>query len=464
MVLSSGFDAENVPLVPIHLKQAPVTYRWFWCISSIATFVVATLAIKQLVSYSLVGAKIKRETKTVFHPQLAGLYTQLFLFFPLSGIVSWAALFAPKFCMMFVLLLRLYEVWCLLGFWELMVDVLNGPDDAFQTLQTQTEAKIRHVPPFCCFPCFHRKRKFCKNDLILSWWLTAQYGVFAVVAILSIVISEQVHTVLTLIGTFSIFVCMYGLFILYHASKVVSQEFHLTKKFALIKVSVLVMKAMEILVNIPGVIAAENETYDEALMGMAWLNFVVSISAVPFTVVALFVFPSSEIDVRHLKHFNLANQQVELQIRNSSFTNEGTHLKIQTDFCEAVTPDISPTVLGIASQSESVRDTINMKQRRQHSHAQGDTGGSASVPTHGHTHTKTTETKTHLKASNTYTRSKHPDTHIDTETEIQHTDLYTQPSTPVTSPLGTKAPSDMCVVYTNKNECNNTKIWSPMSA
>lgn len=53
-----------------------------------------------------------------------------------------------RFALMFQLLLHLYEVGCLLWFWELMVDFLNGPEEACEVLHlatSLTEPAIRQL-------------------------------------------------------------------------------------------------------------------------------------------------------------------------------------------------------------------------------------------------------------------------------------------------------------------------------
>jgi len=301
-MFGSEFNADVVPVAHLHIRGAPPIFAWFWSISTASTIVVLVLTVKHLSSLFLVGSNIKWQQKTVFHAPLAILYNKIFTFFPLTTLVSWAALFAPKFCLMFLMILRFYEVWCLLWFWELMVDLLNGPNDAFRILSRHQPYKVLNVPPLCCFPCLCQKRSFTKGDLIGSWWLTAQYGCFALLSILSVVISEDIRTAFTVLSAVSMLVCMYGLFILYKASHNESSEFHLTQKFVVIKVAVVLMKVLELVFKIPGIVEGIDDIYDEALMSMAWFNFVMNALSVPITIAAMLSFPSREVELRHVKH------------------------------------------------------------------------------------------------------------------------------------------------------------------
>eukprot|EP00923_Selenidium_pygospionis_P043951 GHVN01075866.1.p1 GENE.GHVN01075866.1~~GHVN01075866.1.p1 ORF type:complete len:331 (-),score=46.42 GHVN01075866.1:1504-2496(-) len=226
------------------------------------------------------------------------------------ALLSWAAMFAPKLSLMFLLVLRLYEFLCLLWFWELMIDILDGPDSAYRILSTKEPRYVLKVFPCCLIPFIYSKRRLRKRDISISWWCVAQYGPVNVVSILSVALSSHLQSFFTGLSTVSLILCMHGLFIIYAASHKESLEFRLTFKFIVIKSSVMIVKGVEVLVRIPGVVKPYPFPYNEALMGMAWLCLAMNIASLIYTVLATFAFPAKDVTVRLDKHIEIEKLKI----------------------------------------------------------------------------------------------------------------------------------------------------------
>eukprot|EP00922_Rhytidocystis_sp_ex-Travisia-forbesii_P043819 GHVS01065343.1.p1 GENE.GHVS01065343.1~~GHVS01065343.1.p1 ORF type:complete len:259 (-),score=13.03 GHVS01065343.1:449-1225(-) len=144
-----------------HLHNAPSIFRWLWGISSVVAASCFLLWLKHIISLSRAGHKLRKQQQTVFAPQLFSLYVKIFTFFPLIGVLGWASVFLPRFSLMFSLLLHLYEVACLMWFWQLMVDLLDGPDNAVEILSTHPPRLVWNVPPLCFLSYVMKPRYFC---------------------------------------------------------------------------------------------------------------------------------------------------------------------------------------------------------------------------------------------------------------------------------------------------------------
>lgn len=126
------------PMVLDHLRGAPEIFRVFWLTTGVLTAASLFISGQHVITLVKVGADLRTQLDNVFLPPLAALYLKAFLFFPLCALVSWLSLLIIRFTLMLQLLLHLYEVGCMLWFWETMCDFLNGPEAAYQVLHLAT--------------------------------------------------------------------------------------------------------------------------------------------------------------------------------------------------------------------------------------------------------------------------------------------------------------------------------------
>lgn len=131
-------DVAHVPGALGHVKRAPAVFHWMWFASTIATVIVTLAATNHTVKLLQIGLKMREGKEKVFIPVLGRVYIKIFLFFPLISILSWLGLLIIRFAVLFQLLLHLYEATCLIWFWQLMADLLGGPETAFQVLHLAT--------------------------------------------------------------------------------------------------------------------------------------------------------------------------------------------------------------------------------------------------------------------------------------------------------------------------------------
>lgn len=135
---SSIVSEDTVPDVFAHFRRAPSIFFWMWLLTTITTTLVSLLGITHAIKLLRVSLRIRRDKQLVFLPTLADVYLKIFLFFPLIAVLTWSSLLAIRFALMFQLLLHLYEVGCLLWFWELMAHFLGGPEMAYKLLHLTT--------------------------------------------------------------------------------------------------------------------------------------------------------------------------------------------------------------------------------------------------------------------------------------------------------------------------------------
>eukprot|EP00921_Rhytidocystis_pertsovi_P012785 GHVQ01020774.1.p1 GENE.GHVQ01020774.1~~GHVQ01020774.1.p1 ORF type:complete len:489 (+),score=51.56 GHVQ01020774.1:781-2247(+) len=285
-----------------HLTNAPAIFNWLWGTSAFVASACFLLWAKHVWQLTRVGNIIRRQNDTVFPPKLFAIQVKMFTFFPLIGVLGCASVFLPRFSLMFSLLLHLYEVACLMWFWELMVDLMDGPDMAVNTLSDHSPRRVWFVPPLCCLCWFSKPRHFRREDIVYSWWLVAQYSVLSVVSVLMAVISEKAKERFQYGTVVSLGMCMWGLFVIYRASHNESSEFHLTAKFVCLKLIVFVIKGAEIILRIEGLMIDSTGMYSQNVMSHIWTSFIPGMAALPFTLLAIYAFPTKDLYNRHVKH------------------------------------------------------------------------------------------------------------------------------------------------------------------
>eukprot|EP00922_Rhytidocystis_sp_ex-Travisia-forbesii_P043818 GHVS01065342.1.p1 GENE.GHVS01065342.1~~GHVS01065342.1.p1 ORF type:complete len:369 (-),score=47.98 GHVS01065342.1:236-1342(-) len=262
---------------------------------------------------------------------------------------------------MFSLLLHLYEVACLMWFWQLMVDLLDGPDNAVEILSSHPPRLIWNVPPLCFLSYFMKHRYFSSGDIVWSWWLVAQYGVLSVVNVLLAVISEKTKERFQYGTVLSLLLCMWGLFVIFRASRKESREFRLPGKFLCLKLIVVVIKGSEILFRIDALIFASSGLYSKFVMSQIWASFVPGVIALPFTLLAMRVFPSKDIHIRHVKHTTSKSNIRLSDVTDSPKSVNDESVRVQSSGVSSVSPTSTRAPCGTALVSVSTTPTTSQE-------------------------------------------------------------------------------------------------------
>eukprot|EP00382_Lankesteria_abbotti_P002017 CAMPEP_0113844242 /NCGR_PEP_ID=MMETSP0372-20130328/139_1 /TAXON_ID=340204 /ORGANISM="Lankesteria abbotti" /LENGTH=440 /DNA_ID=CAMNT_0000813245 /DNA_START=390 /DNA_END=1712 /DNA_ORIENTATION=- /assembly_acc=CAM_ASM_000359 len=255
------------------------------------------VAAKHTTTIFFAGWKTKKYLGTTFIPLQHALYIKIYLFVPILAALTWASLFSLKFSLMFELLIHLYEAGCLLWFWTLNVNFLGGTETGNVILNAiQPKTRVLSAPPFCCCPCLAKQRGWTQGDLRLSYALVIQYGVFAVVSVLSLAISQGVFKVFSWISSVSLLVCMYGIMIVFKMSRQKLKRYNLGSKLAVLKVVVFGYKGIELILQIPHLVARRSILYSEVVMRGAWRSALTNSFMLPMAFLASWAFNVKELE------------------------------------------------------------------------------------------------------------------------------------------------------------------------
>eukprot|EP01069_Polyplicarium_translucidae_P008576 Polyplicarium_translucidae@DN3235_c0_g2_i8.p2 len=112
------------------------------------------------------------------------------------------------------------------------MELMGGPERFVQVAQMAPSYKTLCVLPFY-IPCAFKSKKFCpvrrcrllrliplcQCDLRISYGSVAQYGVASLLSVLCVAVSQDTVDVLRYSTVISLFVCIYGVMVVYTASR-----------------------------------------------------------------------------------------------------------------------------------------------------------------------------------------------------------------------------------------------------
>jgi len=275
----------RLPWVHQHVQMAPPIFLVFWGFSTAVTLVVTVATVRSVWRHFLAGDKLRQLKGLVFIPTHARLHMQILVLFPILSITSWLSLLIIRQALLLELLAYLYNMACLFWFFELLVELMGGPERALDLLRKEPPFRIYQVPPLMCWNVFARKRHFDLTDFRVTRFLLCQYAIVGPFIAVTDALNESYFDILHYVRILVTLFCMWGLVMVFKASKSLLKEYRTLQKYVVIQVTVFLVNFTSIILRhlIPG----HNRVYDQSVMSEAWVHFIFSVSMLPLTLIAI---------------------------------------------------------------------------------------------------------------------------------------------------------------------------------
>jgi len=233
----------------------------------------------------------------------------MILMIPIFSITSYLSMWLLRIAVILEFIRAVYESIILYVFLLIMANMLGGLKKAPAVLINLPRGNYLAVPPLacCCRPC-------CPHIKITPGWMSTikvlviQYCVIKPVTIgLAIIFyfaggedpeaaDSPPFIILRLIGTVSVLVCAYGLFIFYKATHNVLAEYRTGLKFATVKAIVLLAAiqgiVVQLLIRAGSVKGTDYLTPEE--QGEIWNNFLLTVEMFIISFMFAAAFPISD--------------------------------------------------------------------------------------------------------------------------------------------------------------------------
>lgn len=232
---------------------------------------------------------IRQHLQHYSRPPLQRYIVRILVIVPVYAVGSLGSLLFVKQALYFDTLRDIYEAFVVYSFLALVLSFCGG--ESVCVLKMQSEPDIPHAwPVSLCFPPMGRDGRllrFCKRATLQFVFIKP---IFAVLSLLMLACGTY-HTlmyqlVLAVVYNISYSLALYGLWLFYLATRHILQPFHPVLKFFAVKSVVFLTFWQSGLIDfIPGI---TNE------QSFAWKDFILCVELVPFAVLHLLAFNSSQ--------------------------------------------------------------------------------------------------------------------------------------------------------------------------
>jgi len=323
----------RLPFAQEHIQIAPKPFRYIiipvaGCCLLITLFVAGRLALQHLAE----GDRRRIEQRKVFRPKATTSTVYVVLLFPVISLMSFLACIAPRNTVLLLVIARSYEAIAMYAFFELLVCMMGDPEEAVAEMEKQEPFKIYGMPPlFCCYPCVPRMT-MNRDRFIVARNLVLQYCFFGPMTYLVhawndgyvpwVGIREPKQWAARhLVGhgakLISTLLCFWGLFQLYRATHFRLRDLETTKKFAIIKVMLilcevvhLAMYAMKKYYDF-----SDDPVYTDEIMTNAWIQMATCVLVVPLTLCLPPAFPVKDWETLDRNHRLWSPSSCQLPIK-----------------------------------------------------------------------------------------------------------------------------------------------------
>eukprot|EP01067_Filipodium_phascolosomae_P006398 Filipodium_phascolosomae@DN465_c0_g1_i2.p1 len=371
------FEVDALPSLHEHLTDAPAEFYYIWAICSVTMVITVVLFAIRWREHLVFGEKVRKIKGYVFQPKQTRLTIRILFLFPVLAVCSWVPLFNLRQAKLLDVLKHFYEMICLFWFWELLVVIMGGDESAMEILIQRPPFKIYGSMPIFCFRPCAKLRRFTRRDFVVTKCLVAQYAFFgptvAIIDAFNETYLPYFHVARIISGVF----CMWGVVILFAASRIALREFRVTLKFISLKCTVLVLNLLTLLIHqVATPVEHSGGKYTQEVMAEVWTNFMYSVMTLSLMIIAYFGFPSDDVALREkrVNGFELAGvcypQTPRYSAKCSTFAMTANSMNIRyADHPAArrgVTVPASPAAvedMSSSSSSTATADTTNGANR-----------------------------------------------------------------------------------------------------
>jgi len=304
----------TLPFAREHIQKAPREIRYFMIPVAVCAFIFTSIIVGKLAYEHMAEGERRREReRKVFRPKATNCIIYVILLFPVISFTSCMALIAPRNSVLLLIVARTYEAIALFAFFELLVCMMGDPEEAVSQMEREEPFRIYGMPPLCCCYCFVPRMTMNRNRFLVARNLVLQYCVVAPLATLlnawnngyvpwdgsrepkqvvaGLLVSRGAKVASTLL-------CFWGLFQLYKATHFRLEQLETTKKFALIKIMLVLCEAVHLVKYIASQYYdfSDDTVYTDEVMVDAWGQMGTCLLLAPLACFVPAAFPVKDLD------------------------------------------------------------------------------------------------------------------------------------------------------------------------
>jgi len=304
----------RLPFAQEHLQVAPRIFRFVIIpVAGCALLLTSIIIGKHAWEHLSEGERRRATERKIFRPLATTCIFYVVMLFPLISLTSFLTLLAPRNTVLLLVVARTYEAFALFAFFELLLCLMGDPEEAIAEMEQQEPFRIYGVPPLCCCVCVAPAMTMNRDRFIFARNLVLQY---CVVGPLSYLISAwnsgyvpwtgmheprqwlARHLVSHGLKILSTLLCFWGLFQLYRATQFRLHNLETTRKFALIKVMLILVEVVHLAVSMANkyVDFSDDPVYDDEIMANAWIHMTTCVVVAPLACLVPASFPVKDLE------------------------------------------------------------------------------------------------------------------------------------------------------------------------
>lgn len=308
-----SMDYARLPFAWEHMSRAPAVFRHvLWPVAIIANLFSVTMTVRLALQHLRVGEELRVASVKVFRPEASTASATIVLLFPTVSLTCLFSLMGPRNTVLMMLAWKVWEGLSLFAFFRLLVSLMGNPEEAVAQMEREEPFKLYGVPPLCCFyPCvprivMNRDRFVFARNLVVQYCFIGPFAFIChawnsgYVPWLGIKQPDtwlKRHILGLSVKIVSTMLCFWGLFQLYMATRSRLNGYNTTLKFALIKGMLVLVEFVDVLMHTwtNGYNYSDDPAYSDAVVLNSWTQMIICVLVVPFSVLALYAFPVSDI-------------------------------------------------------------------------------------------------------------------------------------------------------------------------
>lgn len=266
-----------------HLKShsRPSIYYVFWSLGGFCCIITAILLLPTTYKIYKHAANIRKESPSMIMIPYSHTILMIITSFPVVvSILEYFIFLSPLNAYTNDFILASYEGLVLYLFARLLIMFLGTLQNAMDAFKNSPATKFYAVPPFgCCCKSCAKPRYMKPNDFRNLYYLIILYAFVSPLISYSNLVREYadqpvIANMLNIIKALTSMLCVYGLFGLLAASKIVLHQFNIHGKFFCIKSVVGALALPPLIIEWSGGFNGYNEQYTGEIMNEAWASMI----------------------------------------------------------------------------------------------------------------------------------------------------------------------------------------------
>jgi len=295
----------NLPYLSDHVKQAPTRFIVLWVVACASTLLCVAIIGYHWWCHFRVGDELRKSRGRVLLPRQTRLTFKILVMVPQLALFSCVGLFYIRLGRLFGLFSNLAYMTALFALWDLLCEMLGGPERCIAVLHH--EPPMKFLTEFWICKCLRPLdgRRFHLSHFYWSRIMVMQHAMIGPALLLTQTLVEDFMPMLDWVGILSQVVCGYGLSILIAASRKPLREYRSDWKAWMVMISdPAIMQYLRLVLTylahrrVCAALLNQQEpapSYTEEVMSEAYANCLTCVLTVPLSLWAVYAFPAREV-------------------------------------------------------------------------------------------------------------------------------------------------------------------------